>query len=561
MTPQEHGCLCQECPFAKGGMPSQPVYPTTPINPRYILVGEGPGESEVTQGRPFVGSTGIRLDKELERVGLERGEAQVINATLCQPPPDVNKKQTIARAVKCCFPFFAKHVDKEKHAFVMGEGAWMAYRGAVDGHHKLPKGLVAKGRGFVRDGKHGRKYIVSHHPTYAFFRAPKELGAWRIDLDRFKRLLRDNLEPLPGLFTNGNAERWMKTYEDKEVACDIETAPVSPDKPYTAKDATRAILKTFGFGNYDQGGSFFYPSMASIPVLLGGKFTIWQNGQWFDHRVLCRYEINVGKYADIRDLARAMSSNSRLSLGYQASIYLDVPPWKDKEDDDKVFETKDPQELMLYNAMDAVFTYRIYKKRMDEIAQMHPREQARILKIYRMNLKLSEKAARMHSIGFLVHAANREKLDKELYEEYIKRERHWRDIANVPDTVDCTPNSMRALLYLSCEKEGLSRFHLQDPIDEDHYTETGEIKVDKASLLAVYTSPVTPDDCKQLIVAYWQAEAVWKTRSSFVVSDKITEAIGDDGRLRAGWNSMGTETGRWSCSEPNLLTLSEEKDE
>jgi len=66
---------------------------------------------------------------------------------------------------------------------------------------------------------------------------------------------------------------------------------------------------------------------------------------------------------------------------------------------------------------------------------------------------------------------------------------------------------------------------------------------------------------KEIIYACWKADAPLKARSTYVESKKVLGAIGPDGRLHPGHNSVGTETGRWSCKDPNLYNLSEQTKE
>ena len=53
---------------------------------RVMFVGEGPGESEDRQGRPFVGRAGQLLDKFLAAVELERDKVYITNMVKCRPP-------------------------------------------------------------------------------------------------------------------------------------------------------------------------------------------------------------------------------------------------------------------------------------------------------------------------------------------------------------------------------------------------------------------------------------------------------------------------------------------
>jgi uracil-DNA glycosylase len=65
-------------------MPVQ-VRPSGPIPARIMIVGEAPGEEEVRKGEPFVGSSGIELNKMLGKAGIARGECFVTNVARERP--------------------------------------------------------------------------------------------------------------------------------------------------------------------------------------------------------------------------------------------------------------------------------------------------------------------------------------------------------------------------------------------------------------------------------------------------------------------------------------------
>jgi len=77
------GARCDECPFSINGRAARPVCSEHPEHPAWILVGEGPGSTEVVLNRPFVGPSGQVVDKILAKIGRPRNEIFVGNATLC----------------------------------------------------------------------------------------------------------------------------------------------------------------------------------------------------------------------------------------------------------------------------------------------------------------------------------------------------------------------------------------------------------------------------------------------------------------------------------------------
>ncbi len=74
---------CSLCGLCEGR--TQVVYPDNPGR-RVVLVGEGPGENEDREGRPFVGRSGAILDAMMERNGFRRSDVTVTNTVKCRPP-------------------------------------------------------------------------------------------------------------------------------------------------------------------------------------------------------------------------------------------------------------------------------------------------------------------------------------------------------------------------------------------------------------------------------------------------------------------------------------------
>ena len=187
--------------------------------------------------------------------------------------------------------------------------------------------------------------IISWHPTLAFFHDPFERGAFQVDLDRFARLLHGKLEPSPKLVLNPSARQvkslhnWaLRMYQP--IACDIETAAEKGDhEGHTGKNPLRARLKGIGLGNERLGLSHWWQgkntaSAKAILALLADKrvVKVFQNGDWFDLRLLRRLGIAVENIVDTRDARRAVSATSKLNLGYMTTLYSDFAAWKSDED-------------------------------------------------------------------------------------------------------------------------------------------------------------------------------------------------------------------------------------
>lgn len=85
-TALEQACLsCQKCALA--GTRHNVVFGTGPRDAEVMCIGEGPGENEDLQGKPFVGRGGKLLDDMLELVDLSREKnVYIANMVKCRPP-------------------------------------------------------------------------------------------------------------------------------------------------------------------------------------------------------------------------------------------------------------------------------------------------------------------------------------------------------------------------------------------------------------------------------------------------------------------------------------------
>ena len=84
-TELEEQCLaCQKCPLA--ATRHNVVFGEGNRNAEVMFIGEGPGEQEDLQGRPFVGRAGVLLDDMLEVIDLDREHVFIGNIVKCRPP-------------------------------------------------------------------------------------------------------------------------------------------------------------------------------------------------------------------------------------------------------------------------------------------------------------------------------------------------------------------------------------------------------------------------------------------------------------------------------------------
>ncbi|MGH7889622.1 MAG: uracil-DNA glycosylase [Thermodesulfobacteriota bacterium] len=75
---------CTRCKLHKGR--TNLVFGEGNPKARLVFVGEGPGEEEDKQGRPFVGRAGQLLTKIIAAMGLKREDVYICNVVKCRPP-------------------------------------------------------------------------------------------------------------------------------------------------------------------------------------------------------------------------------------------------------------------------------------------------------------------------------------------------------------------------------------------------------------------------------------------------------------------------------------------
>lgn len=214
----------------------------------------------------------------------------------------------------------------------------------------------------------------------------------------------------------------------------------------------------------------------------------------------------------------------------------------------------DGDEHLQYSARDSAITARVW-----EGLRRDAKDDALAAKLYGIHRELSRIAAEMHSAGIYVHRDWWQFMQTCALQERDEAEEKMKAAAGIE--VHPTDDVMRALLYKRHARDGLPCANLPDPADKRMWTDEARdtIKVDANSLLLLRAS--TDLDAATLkTIGAWATYQKKKKRYSAVRATndkgkptKLAKAIGPDGRLRAGWNSCGTDTMRFSCRDPNVM--------
>ena len=133
-----------------------------------VFVGEGPGEQEDIQGRPFVGKAGQLLDKMIEAIGLSRDRVYIMNVVKCRPPGNRNPEPD---EITACSPFLYRQLDIIRPKIVVALGKF-----AVQTLLQTQEGIT-KIRGTFYDYR-GAKLMPTFHPAYLLRNPDSKKEAW-----------------------------------------------------------------------------------------------------------------------------------------------------------------------------------------------------------------------------------------------------------------------------------------------------------------------------------------------------------------------------------------------
>ena len=136
-----------------------------------VFIGEGPGQNEDLEGRPFVGRAGSLLVNLLGHIGWTRQDVFITNIVKCRPPGNRNPEPAEALA---CEPYLHRQVDLIRPRLIVALGRVAA------ANLLATDASVASLRGRVHQYR-GTPLIVTYHPAYLLRTLADKAKAW-VDL-------------------------------------------------------------------------------------------------------------------------------------------------------------------------------------------------------------------------------------------------------------------------------------------------------------------------------------------------------------------------------------------
>ena len=161
------------------------VFSDGDISSPIMIVGEGPGQTEDDQGKPFVGEAGKLLNKMLNAIKIERSKVYITNVVNYRPPD--NRKPEPDEILRYS-EFLKEHISifDPKILILMGSTAMEALFGnkiKITKSRGEWKEIVIKNKVF--------KTIITFHPAYLLRQPDKKKLSWQ-DLKKIRKEI-DNL--------------------------------------------------------------------------------------------------------------------------------------------------------------------------------------------------------------------------------------------------------------------------------------------------------------------------------------------------------------------------------
>lgn len=155
------------------------------VNAPMMLVGEGPGEQEDKQGKPFVGPAGHLLDLLLDALMFKKEDYYIANVVKCRPPG--NRVPTEGEA-ESCLPFLRNQVALVRPKIIVCMGS-TAMKYIIDKNAKITQ---IRGQWVERKGYW---IMPTFHPAALLRDESKKVLMWE-DLKKVRDKFNDIVEEM-----------------------------------------------------------------------------------------------------------------------------------------------------------------------------------------------------------------------------------------------------------------------------------------------------------------------------------------------------------------------------
>jgi len=146
-----------------------------------MVIGEGPGENEVLQKKPFVGKSGTLLQAMLDAAGIKRDKIYVTNVVVWRPPQN---RTPLPAEIDLMRPHIMKHISIIQPAVLILVGS-IAHKCVSES--QIP---ITKARGQWFENPLCKHIITIFHPSYLLRVPTKRKETWR-DILEARRMIQE----------------------------------------------------------------------------------------------------------------------------------------------------------------------------------------------------------------------------------------------------------------------------------------------------------------------------------------------------------------------------------
>ena len=145
------------------------VFGTGNKNAKVMMIGEGPGADEDTQGIPFVGKAGQLMNKAFQGLGIKREQVYIANIVKCRPPANRVPEQDEAEA---CLNFLRNQVILVKPKIIVLLGS-TALKNILGKEYSI---TASRGKWIEQKGI---RYMPTWHPAALLRDESKKIEFWK----------------------------------------------------------------------------------------------------------------------------------------------------------------------------------------------------------------------------------------------------------------------------------------------------------------------------------------------------------------------------------------------
>lgn len=197
-----------------------------------VFVGEGPGQNEDREGRPFVGRAGGLLVNLLAHIGWGRDDVFITNIVKCRPPGNRDPEPD---EIAACAPYLERQLAALDPSVVVTLGRHSMGR-------FMPGVRISQAHGTTSiadpaTGARDATVFAMYHPAAALRTPAIERESYEdaalipavLTDARTRRAARAPSTPEPGVTTTGAPAAIITTTDPAPAAADPAPSPTSPD--------------------------------------------------------------------------------------------------------------------------------------------------------------------------------------------------------------------------------------------------------------------------------------------------------------------------------------------